>query len=535
MTIEDLRGFDAVVHLAELSNDPVGELNPDITFEINHLGSVRLATARQGGRRRSASSTCRRAASTAPPATAFSTEVLRAPAAHRVRASARCSSSRTCDRWPTTASRRRSCATPRRTARRRGSGSTSSSTTSPAMPGPRRSSGWRATGSRGGRSSTSSTSARRSTASSRRPRDVIHGEIFNVGSNDQNYQIRTIAEIIADTFPDCRSSIGSIERPSQLPGGLLARSTSGCRASSAAGMSPAAPSSCSTCSGRSTWTTDLFAFRGHTRIKQIKHLLATQPDRRPPVLARPTRSGGRLALPAADDVDPVVDDLDGRDRDDEPSTPLAHVRMLRRDLIAEVPGQDQHVVGLRLPDAFWREDRDVCPGRVSAVLVWVPIDQVVDEVRAGCRSSSTACCPCPVPHSRPPMARTRRASMRKASRSRFVASALGSETGIAGHVPVPGIELAAPEIVEPGRRGPRSSSAWTTKYRSEPPWVGQLLHIEDAQAVAGQHPLRTDERVVHEVFVVDRVELVALDESNEVGDFDRQQSVRPRAAAQGRP
>ena len=52
VTVEDLSGFDAVVHLAELSNDPVGELNPDITFEINHHGSVRLAHAGQGGRRR---------------------------------------------------------------------------------------------------------------------------------------------------------------------------------------------------------------------------------------------------------------------------------------------------------------------------------------------------------------------------------------------------------------------------------------------------------------------------------------------------
>ena len=47
LTVEDLAGFDAVVHLAELSNDPVGELNPDITFEINHHGSVRLATLAQ--------------------------------------------------------------------------------------------------------------------------------------------------------------------------------------------------------------------------------------------------------------------------------------------------------------------------------------------------------------------------------------------------------------------------------------------------------------------------------------------------------
>lgn len=43
LTIEDLRGHDAVVHMAELSNDPTGELAPHITYEINHKGSVRLA------------------------------------------------------------------------------------------------------------------------------------------------------------------------------------------------------------------------------------------------------------------------------------------------------------------------------------------------------------------------------------------------------------------------------------------------------------------------------------------------------------
>jgi Nucleoside-diphosphate-sugar epimerases len=43
ITTEDLRGFDAVVHLAELSNDPLGQFNPQITFRINHQGSVALA------------------------------------------------------------------------------------------------------------------------------------------------------------------------------------------------------------------------------------------------------------------------------------------------------------------------------------------------------------------------------------------------------------------------------------------------------------------------------------------------------------
>jgi nucleoside-diphosphate-sugar epimerase len=39
----DLEGFDAIIHLAGLSNDPLGNLNPDLTYEINHLASVRLA------------------------------------------------------------------------------------------------------------------------------------------------------------------------------------------------------------------------------------------------------------------------------------------------------------------------------------------------------------------------------------------------------------------------------------------------------------------------------------------------------------
>src|SRR6266550_4341525 len=39
----DLQHLDAVVHLAALCNDPLGDLNPDWTYEINHLGSCRLA------------------------------------------------------------------------------------------------------------------------------------------------------------------------------------------------------------------------------------------------------------------------------------------------------------------------------------------------------------------------------------------------------------------------------------------------------------------------------------------------------------
>jgi len=49
-TLEDFRGMDAVIHLAGISNDPIGNLNPDLTYEINHRASVRLAAlAKEAG------------------------------------------------------------------------------------------------------------------------------------------------------------------------------------------------------------------------------------------------------------------------------------------------------------------------------------------------------------------------------------------------------------------------------------------------------------------------------------------------------
>jgi len=51
--LDDLKGFDAVVHMAELSNDPLGQVNPEITYKINHKGSVKIANlCKEAGIRR---------------------------------------------------------------------------------------------------------------------------------------------------------------------------------------------------------------------------------------------------------------------------------------------------------------------------------------------------------------------------------------------------------------------------------------------------------------------------------------------------
>lgn len=60
LTAEDLTGFDAVVHLAAVSNDPIGDLNPGCTYGINHMASVRTAqlAKRAGVERYLFSSSC---------------------------------------------------------------------------------------------------------------------------------------------------------------------------------------------------------------------------------------------------------------------------------------------------------------------------------------------------------------------------------------------------------------------------------------------------------------------------------------------
>ncbi|HET7116293.1 MAG TPA: SDR family oxidoreductase [Hanamia sp.] len=43
LTPKDLKGHDCVMHLAAISNDPMGDLNPEITYSINREGSIHLA------------------------------------------------------------------------------------------------------------------------------------------------------------------------------------------------------------------------------------------------------------------------------------------------------------------------------------------------------------------------------------------------------------------------------------------------------------------------------------------------------------
>lgn len=271
---EDLRGYDAVVHLAELSNDPVGQLNPEITYDINYLGSVNLARAAKaaGVERFVYMSSCSVYGAAGEGYSDENSEVapLTAYAKSKVlverevrplsddgfsptflrNATAMGASPR--QRFDLVVNDLAGHAWTERVIRMDSDGTP-----------------WRPF-------VHILDIARAIDCVLTAPRDVVHGETFNVGSNDQNYQIRQIAQVISDTLPGCSLSIGDSRGDARnyranfdkiherLPGfatryGVERTAQQLIDVFRAIDMSVVE-----------------FEFRGYTRIKQIQHLLATR-------------------------------------------------------------------------------------------------------------------------------------------------------------------------------------------------------------------------------------------------------------------
>ena len=107
------------------------------------------------------------------------------------------------------------------------------------------------------------------------PREVVHNEVFNVGKTGENYQVREVAEIVAEVFPGCDLVFGTNDgdnRSYRVSFDKIATHLPGfqCRRDVALGAREL-----HAVFERIGMSRDTFESRAYTRLKQIQHLRAT--------------------------------------------------------------------------------------------------------------------------------------------------------------------------------------------------------------------------------------------------------------------
>jgi len=273
ITEQDLKGFEAVVHLAELSNDPLGQHNPALTYKINHVGTVNLATSckKAGISRFVYTSSC----SVYGAGTGDFKDERSEP--NPQTAYARCKvlverdvSAMATDNFSPTFLRNATAYGP-----------------SPRMRfdlvlNNLAGLAWTKKEIR----MTSDGSPWRPLVHVRdicqavacvlkAPREIIHRQVFNVGSTVENYQVKEIAQIVSETFPGCSLTFGKSDGDNRSYRVCFDKINSTFPSFQCQNTPLSGARELLDVFRTINMTPEVFEFRAFTRLKQLEHLLRT--------------------------------------------------------------------------------------------------------------------------------------------------------------------------------------------------------------------------------------------------------------------
>lgn len=274
VTAEDLKGYDAVIHLADLSNDPLSMFDEQNTYKINHLGSLGLAEkAKQAGVRRFVySSSCSIYGIATEDFVDETSEVHPQTAYAKCKLLVEQAVAKLADDTFTPTYMRNSTVY---------------------GPSPRMRFDL-VLNNLSGLAYTTKKIAMTSDGTPWRPlvhvmdlceafarvleapQEAVHNQVFNVGSTDSNYQVKDIATTVAAVFPDCQLSFGKSDgdtRSYRVRFEKIAKTLPGfrCQHTIRSGAEELLE-----IFRRINLTAELFQDKAYTRLKQLKYLSETQ-------------------------------------------------------------------------------------------------------------------------------------------------------------------------------------------------------------------------------------------------------------------
>jgi nucleoside-diphosphate-sugar epimerase len=271
LTRADLEGFDAVIHLAGLSNDALGQISSAVTYQVNHVASTQLAVlARAAGVSRYIySSSC------SVYGRSHEEIVSESSSLNPVTEYARCKmlderevAALADDRFSPTFLRNATAygASPRMRFDLVVNNLAAAAWTTKRIAMVSDGTPWRPI-------VHILDICNAFIAALHAPREAVHNGVFNIGRTDENYQIRDIALCLGEVFPDCEVSFGASDPDQRSYRVSFEKAATALPGFTCEWTLPRGAEQLRQLYERVGLTEEMFRFRPFTRLKQLKYLI----------------------------------------------------------------------------------------------------------------------------------------------------------------------------------------------------------------------------------------------------------------------